>query len=300
MHALTLALMGLIAACAACAAGPAPTGHPLEGVIWDMAAGRAIDERALAEALGQADVAVLGEVHDNAAHHRRQARLIAAIEPAGVAFEMVPEASEEGIRVFLEEGGALSDLGPAIGWSRLGWPDWEIYRPVFEASDGAYIAGGGVPRDRLALAMQAGAVAAFGAGAGAYGLAEPLPSDEQSDALAEMIASHCNALPAEAAAPMVEAQRLRDARFAHAVRRAAAVGGGRGVLVTGNGHARTDRGVPLYLRASDPGLTVRALGQVEVDPRRLSVSDYPAESLPYDYVWFSPPAERPDPCDAFR
>ncbi len=301
MRALSLAILGLLAACAASTAGPAPTGHPLEGVIWDVAAGREIDEDALVDALSRADVAILGEIHDNALHHRRQADLIAALEPAGVAFEMVPEASEEGIAVFRGQGGALGEIGPAIGWERLGWPDWAFYRPVFEAVGEAYIAGGGVDRERLSLAMAAGAGAGFGPGFAAYGLGQPLTPAQQAAAEAEMIASHCDALPAEAAPGMVEAQRLRDARFAHAVRRAAAAGGGgQAVLVTGNGHARTDRGVPAYLAASVPGAQVLSLGQVEVDPARPALADYPDGALPYDFVWFSPPAERPDPCAAFR
>ncbi|MGF1447311.1 MAG: ChaN family lipoprotein [Pikeienuella sp.] len=300
MRATALALFGLIAACAASSAGPAPTGHPLEGRIFELAGGREIDEAALAARLAVADIAILGEVHDNAAHHRRQARLVAALEPAGVAFEMVPEASEEGVAVFLEQGGAAAEVGPAIGWERLGWPDWALYRPVFEAASGAYLAGGGVAQDRISLAMRVGAVAGFGPGAGEYGLTEPLAPAERAAAEAEMVAAHCDMLPAEVAGPMVEAQRLRDARFAHAARRASRRGGGKAVLITGNGHARTDRGVPAYLAAREPGLVVRALAQIEVDPRRQGIADYARADLPYDYVWFSPPVARPDPCEAFR
>jgi uncharacterized iron-regulated protein len=117
---------------------------------------------------------------------------------------------------------------------------------------------------------------------------------------AEMIASHCDRLPAEMAAGMVESQRLRDARFAHALRRAAAAGGGRAALITGNGHARTDRGVPAALAAAEPGARVVALGQVEVREGATAFADYGgAEGLPYDYVWFSVRKDRGDPCAAF-
>jgi uncharacterized iron-regulated protein len=300
IRALAVALLGLTVSCAAAPVEPPSTGHALEGTIWDVAAGRQITREALAERLSEADVAILGEIHDNASHHLRQAWLIETLEPAGVAFEMVPEASEEGVAVFRDTGGTLGEIGPAIGWERLGWPDWALYLPVFEAVGNAYLAGGGVSRTAIRAAFQDGSALAFGTGADAYGLDAPLPAALQRDAEAEMIAAHCDRLPASAAASMVEAQRLRDASFAHAVRRAMAAGGGSAVLVTGNGHARTDRGVPLYLAASDPDLAVLSLGQVEVDPARPGFADYGTGTLPYDFVWFSAPAVRDDPCAAFE
>ena len=38
------------------------------------------------------DIAVLGEVHDNPAHHLEQARLTALIAPKALVFEMLTEA----------------------------------------------------------------------------------------------------------------------------------------------------------------------------------------------------------------
>jgi uncharacterized iron-regulated protein len=297
----TLIVAGL-AACSAGSIGASADGHPLAGTLWDVAAGERVERAALAARLREADVAILGEVHDNPAHHRRQAWLVERIAPAGIAFEMIPEASEEGVRTFLEEGGAPGEIGPAIGWERLGWPDWAMYRPVFEAAAGAYVAGGGVARGDLGRAMEADAAAAFGPGAGAYGLDEALPEAERAAVTDEMVASHCDALPRSVAAKMVAAQRLRDARFAHAVRRARAMGEGRTVLVTGNGHARTDRGVPAALAEAEPALDVVALGQLEVAEGRTALADYGPEGAPppYDYVWFAEPAEREDPCAAFE
>jgi uncharacterized iron-regulated protein len=212
---------------------------------------------------------------------------------------MVPEASEKGIRVFRAQGGAAGDIGPAIGWSRLGWPEWEIYRPVFEAAGEAYIAGAGVATPEILRSMGEGAAAAWGAGAASVGLDQPLPEAEQEAAEAEMVAAHCDMLPARAAPGMVEAQRLRDASFARATLRAAGEDGGLAVLVTGNGHARTDRGVPVYLARLRDGLAVHALGQVEVRPGADTLAAY--GELPYDFVWFSKGVEdRPDPCEAFR
>ena len=40
-------------------------------------------------ALMRADVVFLGEIHDNAAHHARQAQLVAQIKPVALVFEML-------------------------------------------------------------------------------------------------------------------------------------------------------------------------------------------------------------------
>lgn len=298
--ATVVATLSLVAACTAAGTLGARSDHPLDGTIWVVATGERIDDAELAVRLDRADVAILGEIHDNPTHHARQAELVEALDPEGIALEMVPEASEEGIQVFLAEGGARAEIGPAIGWDRLGWPDWDMYEPILEAAPRAYVAGGGVSRGKLAAAMRGDAAAVFGVGASAYGLDAPLGAAERTDLEDEMIAAHCDRLPRSAAGGMIEAQRLRDARFAHAVRRAAAAGEGQAVLITGNGHARTDRGVPAYLAAADPGLTVISLGQVETVPGRDRLEEYAAGGLPYDFVWFSAPAERGDPCAAFE
>ncbi|MEL7347063.1 MAG: ChaN family lipoprotein [Pseudomonadota bacterium] len=281
-------------------------GNPLAGVIWDVAAGQPVSAEALAARLQGADVAILGEIHDNALHHERQAEMVAAIAPSGLAFEMVPEASERGIAVFLETGGEPGAIGPAIGWERMGWPDWSIYRPIFDAAfeDDAspVITGGALPRASLGLAMREGAASAYGDGAVAAGLDRPLSALVQAQMTAEMIRAHCDLIPAEAAAPMVEVQRLRDARFAAAVLRARdRAPAGPTVLITGNGHARTDRGVPAFLDTMAPALSVLSLGQVEVTGDADSAGDYADQLALYDFVWFSTGVPgRGDPCDALR
>ena len=168
----------------------------------------------------------------------------------------------------------------------MGWPDWGLYAPVFEAASGAYIAGGGVARSDIRVAIEGGAATAYGAGAGDLGLDRPLDPTTRVELEDEMIAAHCNKLPRQATGGMVEAQRLRDARFANAAWRALAQGGGgRAVLITGNGHARIDRGAPAYLRLVAPQVVVLSVGMIELQPGADPAAA--ARDLPFDYVWFS-------------
>ena len=101
----------------------------------------------------------------------------------------------------------------------------------------------------------------------------------------DIIDGHCGAAPeANRLAGMVAAQRARDAHMAFVLRSPS-------VLIAGAGHARRDRGVPLYLGDSD----VLSIAFIEVEPGKASPEAY-AERASFDYVWFTPRAARADPC----
>lgn len=269
--------------------------------VVDLRGGAVLIPADVARRLTGADVVILGEVHDNPLHHRRQAYLLTAIDPEGVAFEMVPEALEAQLQDL-----SADEMRDALDWDNSGWPDWSLYSPLFKSAayllerDEAFrLAGGGVSREDIQTAMAEGAAAAWQREPDA-GLGDPLPEEERAAMKEEMIDAHCGHLPADMADGMIEAQRLRDARFALATLRArGSVWGGEGisVLITGNGHARLDRGVPRYLQRLAPGLKILTLGQIEKPPG--GWGDIDVNALPYDVVWFSEAAEREDPCEAF-
>ena len=68
----------------------------------------------------------------------------------------------------------------------------------------------------------------------------------------ELVDSHCGAMPPQAFGGMAAAQRYRDAHLADALLGAAARHGS-AILIAGNGHVRSDRGVPWYIRLRTPG-----------------------------------------------
>jgi uncharacterized iron-regulated protein len=115
--------------------------------------------------------------------------------------------------------------------------------------------------------------------------------------------NHCGEVPKELLPGLVRAQRARDVQMA--LRVAAAGGGGKGaVLITGDGHARTDRGVPAWLERALPGRKHVAIALVEADedlrwPREFA-QPYDADRFPFDFVVFTPRAEREDPCEELR
>ena len=238
--------------------------------------------------LREADVVVLGEKHDNPAHHDWQARLIRALAPAGLAFEMVPQDLEAAANDARASGG---DLEAALDWENSGWPDWALYAPLFEAAPAARIAGGGVPRDRLRASVGTGAAKAFGERAPLYHLDRPLPEALQAAMEQEQADAHCGVLPDVMLPGMVEAQRLRDAAFADAALRLHETGAGPVVLIAGNGHARTDRGSPLYLKRADATLSVVAVGILEAGNS--------PQGVPFDISIYTAKHDRGDPCAEF-
>ena len=133
--------------------------------------------------------------------------------------------------------------------------------------------------------------------------AEALPSSLIEALKAELAASHCGVVSADAFANMSLAQRYRDAHLASALVRAADMHAS-AVLMTGNGHVRTDRGVPWHLRRAAPERKIFAVMLLEVEEGKTDAQAYlprDADGRPVaDYTVFTPRQLRPDPCERFR
>lgn len=235
------------------------------------------------------DVLILGEVHDNPAHHAVQAERVAALRPRAIVFEMLTEA--QAARVTPALRGDREALARVLDWETSGWPDFAMYYPIFVAAPGAVILGAQVPREAARGVLDRGLAESFGADAARYGLDGPLPADQQSAREALQRAAHCDALPEDLLPGMVAVQRLRDAVLARVSLRAMAETGGPVAVITGNGHARRDWGMPATLARLAPDLEVWVVGQTEAEQTLAGV---------FDEVISAPAVERPDPCAAFR
>lgn len=235
--------------------------------------------------IGEADIVILGEVHDNPEHHRIQARYIARLAPRAVVFEMLTPGQADRVRITGDTD--FATLAEVLDWAGSGWPDFSLYQPVFAELQGVAIRGAALPRDRVRAAFSQGAAAVFGDGAARFGLDRPLPDDQLKIRRQLQFDAHCGAMPLGMMDGMVEAQRLRDAAFARATLSALDETGGPVILITGNGHARTDWAVPHMIRLAAPGVRVFSLGITEAGP---------APADPYDQRLVTRPAARADPC----
>jgi hypothetical protein len=232
-------------------------------------------------------VVIVGEIHDNPRHHLLQADTIAALAPSAVVFEMLTADQASRVTPYNR-----TNLGDVLQWEGSGWPDFAIYSPVFDATGDTAIYGAAVPRHLAQQAFQLGAAAVFGPDAPRFGLDQPLSPEDQAAQEAEQADAHCGALPPEILPGFVAAQRLRDAELARVTLKALADTGGPVVVITGNGHARRDRGIPAYLAVAAPDLSVYSIGLFET-------GNLP-DAFPFDAWAETAPAPRPDPCLAFE
>jgi len=287
---------------------PLARDHPLVGRIFDVRHARFVTSAEMLATFSRVRLLLLGEQHDNVDHHRLQAWLIGAISSGGrrprVVFEMIDTDKQGDVDRSLQASPyGVDQLGSALEWQKSGWPPFEIYRPVFEAAVSWQlpIVAAGLSRKRLAAADFSAAENAAGDDPA---LARPLPARVRAAMAAEIGDSHCGYAPESMIAPMITVQRRRDLAMARALLaggRSAAEGA---LLIAGFGHARSDYGVPMVLHDLDPSVSVRSLAILEVQPGAEEPADYAeslrAETLPFDYVWFTPRGKDDDPCEEFR
>jgi uncharacterized iron-regulated protein len=282
--------------------------HRLVGYALSVRDERWVEAREIDAALAKAEFVYLGETHDNEDHHRLQAVLLRAALAEGrrpaLAFEMIDTRQAAALAGASAAGEVTPDgIAEAVGWAKSGWPAFALYRPIFEAGLEAKLEliAANLPRPVAREAgMKGPAALPDDVRQALERQGEPTPSEWRAWSL-EMAENHCQEFPREQIEGMVRAQRARDAQMAL---RIASAGGSTGaVLITGDGHARADRGVPAWLDRILPGRRSVSVGIVEVDAERRWPREYAAiygERFPFDYVIFTPRAEREEPCAQLR
>ncbi len=274
------------------------TGHPLAGRLWDVAAQGFIDEAELLRRAAPAEALLLGETHDNPEHHRLQLRILQARLAAGARPALLMEQFDVDQQAAIDEARHDGkDLAPLM----RGW-DWTQYRPLVALANSARIPlqAANLPRNALRPVVREGYAALAAGELQRLGL-EAVWDDARQKYMTEVIeASHCGMVTPQLRDGLVRAQRLRDATLADAALGKLDAGV---VFILGRGHARRDVGVPLYLEARRPGTRLLSLGFVEVGAGDTAPTRYETEHVggiaPYDIIWFTPRAERADPCLAF-
>ena len=272
--------------------------HPLVGRIYQVPSERFVDQATLLADLAAADFVLLGERHDNRDHHRLQARLTRELQaisarPRVVAFEMIPSDRQLAV---VEHRQARPDdvagLGAAVDWPALGWPDWALYQPIAQAAveSGAQIVAADLSRAQREAVFRDGPEVLQAGMVRRTGLDRDLPEPLAASLAQELRDAHCGRIPEPVIAGKFRVQRARDAMMAD--RLATVAGRAGGVLIAGNGHIRTDRGVPWYLARIRPTARTVSVALLEV----WEGLDPAAADLPFDYVWFTPRVDDRDPC----
>ena len=236
-------------------------------------------------------IVLLGEVHD---HPQQHALRLAAFDdwlarggrPALVMeqFDLEQQAQIDRLRADAIDAWATTDPAAAAReltrqLGRPGWT-WRFYEPFIERAlrHGLPLVAANLSRGMLRPVMQDGLAA--------HGF-DPQVPEPVMQAQARLIeAGHCGMVDGTLARRMALAQIARDQALARAVEAHAA----RGVLLlAGNGHVRTDLGVPLWLSPA-----TRARSQA------VGVLEEGDAGTAFDVRVVTPAHPRPDPCAGMR
>ena len=245
---------------------------------------------ALIQSLRGQDIILIGETHDHPQHHLYQAELIRALKPRSVAFEMLNTSqAEESASLFSKPE---TEWDQALTWTQRGWPDFELYRPVFEAArevKAELIAAHPDRATLMPLMINQPLPELLIRG---LKLDRPLPAAAQAELEQEIIRSHCGYAPKEMIGPMVMAQRLKDAWMARALLAAPRPV----VMIVGRGHTQASRGIPWALEQLS---NAEAPASWRVISLVIEGQAQPAEQ-PHVEVILTTPHRTDDPCERFK
>jgi uncharacterized iron-regulated protein len=280
------------------------TEHALVDKIWHVKSKQFADKQQLLNDIVDKEYILLGETHDNPAHHNYQAWVIDQLNAEGrtlsVAFEML--TPKQGRALAKQQIQSADQIFDAVEWEKTGWPAREMYKPVFVATlnAGYDLHAANIDRRELSqIIMQ-----------GEDSLPEHFkvklqenPLSEESEALLRtgIVESHCQMLPESMVPAMMLGQRVRDAAIANSLVSNKAKDGI--VLIAGSGHTQKN-GVPGFIRSADHSAKIFTMAWMEVDQRFSNPEEYRdywgTEDLPFDYVWFTARIDRPDPCEELK
>ncbi len=229
-------------------------------------------------------VVLLGEVHDNELQHSVRLQAFRDWLATGARPALVMEQFDRDRQGAIDErraknprpdADALIAVAGGTGWH------WSFYRP-FIALALEYdlpVVAANVSRDEARRVMRDGLEAT--------GFRASVPPEVLVLLAKSIEESHCGMVDADAARLMALAQVARDQAMAAAVEAHSS----RGVLVlAGNGHVRTDAGIPRWL-SSQTRAHSEAIGLLEEetpDPGR------------FDRVVVTAPQAREEPCESMR
>ena len=240
---------------------------------------------------------LLGEVHDNAEGHRQRLEAVRGYTgsddfPVVIAMEQFDRERQADLDAAMARCADAACVIEAASPDKAGW-NWDFYAPVIQHAldHDIPLVAANLSRADASKVVKEGFDALPRDLRDAFGLDRPLPEALLSAQVEAVREGHCNMLPESLLEPMARAQVARDVAMADAMLRALPETGGVVLLLAGNGHVKRDIAVPWWLRGS--GEQWVAVGYLET----------PVE--PGAYRWFDsiheiPPAEREDPCAAFK
>jgi len=277
---------------------PLLTEHPMVGQIYDLESRQPISETELLQRLQQADLIMIGEKHDNKDHHMLEARLLKALtngpDKPAVVFEML-NRNQQPLLNGLKDSRSLASMKSDLNWNSRGW-SWDDYGPLFQLThqSQAPLIAGNISRQQVSTIYKDGANALS---APRFNTLAQISTPVREQIHDELYRNHCELMPRDRLAPMVDVQLARDASMADAMLSNRTDAGA--VLIAGGFHVRKDLSVPLHLTARAPSLSQAIVLLAEVKEQQTELSSYSKDSGA-DYLWLTPKQNNRDYCAEMR
>ncbi|TVQ71296.1 MAG: hypothetical protein EA373_04750 [Oceanospirillales bacterium] len=265
--------------------------HSLTGQLWNSQTDELLSLSELLDQLEAGSWLLIGEQHDHPDHHQLQTAILAQLADhnrlGAVAFEMANTDQQPLLDDWLKRG---DDVQPEqLNWSQ-GWP-WERYQHQVRTAlnHATRVVGADLPRAGQMQAYQQGA-------------AEGQLDHAHSRFMMELIfTSHCEMLPRDNLAQMLQVQLGRDQQIANMMI-ANTDQEKINVLIAGSMHVRNDLGVPRWFTQPSTSLILMSLDEM-TEPREYlddTYPEFPLRELTSDFLLFTPTMPEQDYCSAFR
>ena len=264
-------------------------------IIFEYETKNQINVLDLISAIHDADIILLGEIHDNLFQHRARADLISKMQSK--KFAIVSEHLVSGSEITYS-GRLLEDL-ETIGFNKKAW-SWPVHEvlykkfeefslPVFGGNlsekdiNNIYTGRGLSQSDTLTPILKRSA----------------LDNQSKDKLLNDLVVGHCGVVEEDFLSFMFKVQRLRDASLAHIASKVAPA-----IVIAGNGHVRRDYGVPQILKKMDPTSNIIAIAFLEIDKLSEMTDNNLIKKLfkdaDTDFIWLTEAVSRVDPCEKLR
>jgi uncharacterized iron-regulated protein len=271
----------LICAVAAALVGGC-AGRPEAPVVRPVSESVSASIAARLDPLLPADVLLLGEQHDAAAHQQLEQEVIALLAARGLLAAVALEMAETGATTAaLKPSSTEQQVQSALKWNSKGWP-WAAYGPAVMTAvrAGVPVLGANLADKQMQASMADSKLDAQ----------LPGPALKAQQQLIRI--GHCNLLPEDRIGPMTRVQVAKDISMASAIGKTL-LPGKVVVLLSGSVHADRSLGVPQHLREgiNSKSVLMRA-GEAS--------TGQPGKAEAFDSVWSTPPLPATDYCEKFK
>ena len=265
-------------------------------IIFEYKTKNQVNLKDLIAAIHDADIILLGEIHDNVFQHRARADLISRVQSK--EFAIVSEHLVSGSEIAYS-GRLLEDL-EIIGFNKKAW-SWPVHEVLYKKFEEFSLpVFGGNLSEKDINNIYAGRRLSQSDTLTPIVKRSALDNQSKDKLLNDLVVGHCGVVEEDFLSFMFKVQRLRDASLAYIASKVAPA-----IVIAGNGHVRRDYGVPQILKKMDPTSNIVSVAFLEIDKLSEMTENNLIKKLfkdaDTDYIWLTEAVSRvDDPCEQLR